>query len=85
MPGQYALYGPTNSDVSVDSPLTLTPKLPLADVEIRPVDLGSFAVLLVDPNVSVCSPFVSHTPQLLLVLHDLPRALEFQLLPNLQV
>ena len=83
MPGRCALCGPTNFDVSVDSPLTLTPKLFLVDAKIHPVDLGSFAMLLVDPNVSVCLPFVSRTPPLLLVLLDLPRVLDFQLLPAL--
>ena len=84
MPGQCALHGRSSFDVSVDFPLTLTPKLPLADVEVDPAHLGAFVMLLVDLNVSVCLQFASHIPQLLLVLHDLPRALEFQLLFTLQ-
>ena len=48
------------------------------------VDLGAFAMLLVDLNVSVCLQITSHTPQLLLGSLDLPLALDLQLLSALQ-
>ena len=79
-----ALHCQSSFDVSTDFLLTLAPKPPLADAEVGPAHLGTFVMLLVDPNVFVCLQVAFHIPQLLLVSLDFPWVFDLQLQPSHQ-